>query len=246
MSMKMVCNRCNKVKEDGECFNRVRYICGEPELLNEYDLCPECSKLFGIFMNGGEVEEDRYKDSKPCAVVIHKLANGHYAIENAPNEKKNHCATCAYQWDPDKCPRVKETPGTISCENDAEACDKWSAVRVEEDPHVCETCTHRLESASEVNSPCYACGKEIEDNWEPAGESINKEESDLSVKTHTNAAGVTVPDSDPWRSSEDHICSTCAYEFRKGYLEPCKSCEVHNNWKPAIAEEETNEQSSET
>lgn len=199
MSMKMVCNRCNKVKEDGECFNRVRYIFGEPELLNDYDLCPECSKLFSIFIDGGEVEEDRYKDSKPSAVVIHKLANGNYAIENAPNEKKNHCATCAYQWDPDKCPRVKKTPGTISCENDAEACDKWSAVREDK---------------------------------------MDKEESDLSVKTHTNAAGVTVPDSDPWRSSEDHICSTCAYEFRKGYLEPCKSCELHSNWKPAIAEEE--------
>lgn len=129
MSMKMVCNRCNKVKEDGESFDRIRYICSEPELLNEeYDLCPECSKLFSIFIDGGTVEEDRYKDSKPSAVVIHKLANGNYAIENAPNEKKNHCATCAYQWNRAKCPRAKETPGTISCENDAEACDEWSSV----------------------------------------------------------------------------------------------------------------------
>ena len=195
MSMKMVCNRCNKVKEDGERFNRIQYVCSEPELLSEaYDLCPECSKLFSIFMDGGEVEEDRYKDSKPSAVVIHKLANGNYAIENAPKPKKNglHCATCAYQWDPDKCPRVKETPGTISCENDAEACNKWSAFREDK---------------------------------------IDKEESDLSVETHTNAAGVTVPDSEPWRSFENR-CSNCAYEYRKNDVEPCKSCIYYNNWKP--------------
>lgn len=102
MSMKMVCNRCNKVKEDGESFDRIRYICSEPELLNEeYDLCPECSKLFSIFLDGGEVEEDRYKDSKPSAVVIHKLANGHYAIENAPKGEetpKHSCVDCAYSY----------------------------------------------------------------------------------------------------------------------------------------------------
>ena len=167
MSMKMVCNRCNKVKEDGESFNHIRYLNRSTKHFDdpEYDLCQECSKQFEKFMNGGEVEEDRYKDSKPSAIVIHRMANGLYGIENVPEEK------------------------------------------------------------------------------EP---SIDKEESDLSVKTHTNAAGVTVPDSEPWKSSEDHICSTCAYEFRKGYLEPCKSCEKHDNWKPAIAEEETNEPSSET
>ena len=160
MSMKMVCNRCNKVKEDGERFNRIQYVCSEPELLNEeYDLCPECAKQFSMFLDSGTVEEDRYKDSKPSAVVIRKLANDNYGIESVPDEKKNHCATCAYQWDTIKCPRAGKTPGTIGCENDAEACDEWI----------------------------------------PAVEpSIDKEESDLSVKTHTNVAGVTVPDSEPW------------------------------------------------
>lgn len=116
MSMKMVCNRCNKVKEDGEHFNRIQYIRSDQHYEDsDYDLCPECAKLFSIFMDGGTVEEDRYKDSKPCAVVIHKLGNGNYGIENVPEE-----------------------------------------------------------------------------------EAIDKEESDLSVETHTNAAGVTVPDSEPW------------------------------------------------
>lgn len=163
MSMKMVCNRCNKVKEDGETFYRVNYRVWRQDDY-EYDLCPECSKQFERFMKGCEVEEeDPYKDSKPSAVVIHRLANGNYGIENVPNKSRLHCATCAYQWDPVKCPRVKENPGTISCENDAEACDKWSAVREDK---------------------------------------MDKEESDLSVETHTNAAGVTVPDSEPWRFYE--------------------------------------------
>ena len=29
---------------------------------------------------------------------------------------------------------------------------------------------------------------------------MDKEESDLSVESHTNVAGVTVPDSEPWSS----------------------------------------------
>lgn len=176
MSMKMVCNRCNKVKEDGEHFNRIQYndaLCLRSDnnyKYSEYDLCPECSKLFSIFLDGGTVEEDRYKDSKPCAVVIHKLASGHYGIESVPNKKKNHCGTCLYQWNTIKCPRAKETPGTISCENDAEACDEWTPVSVE-------------------------CGLD--------GAAMDKEESDSCVKSHkvtcpTTGETVTVPDSKPW------------------------------------------------
>lgn len=139
MSMKMVCDRCGNVKDSTDIFSNITFVKvthGQPgeqsvqKTTLNYDICESCAAEFERFMNGCEVEEeDRYKDSKPCAVVIHKLANGNYAIENAPNKNGLHCATCAYQWDPDKCPRVKETPGTISCENDAEACDKWSAVR---------------------------------------------------------------------------------------------------------------------
>ena len=86
MSMKMVCNRCNKVKEDEESFSHIHYTDGNNGYeSSEYDLCPECAKQFSMFINGGTVEEDHYKDSKPCAVVIHKLANGNYAIENKPD-----------------------------------------------------------------------------------------------------------------------------------------------------------------
>lgn len=130
MSMKMVCNRCNKVKEDGERFNRIQYIS------SDYDLCPECSKLFSIFMDGGTVEEDHYKDSKPSAVVIHKLAGGNYGIESAPDDQEEHAKF-----------------------------DDWLISKREE-------------------------------------EDMNKEESDLSVESHTNVAGVTVPDSEPWSSFE--------------------------------------------
>lgn len=132
MSMKMVCDRCNKVKEDGESFDHIEYM----PTLKEYDLCPECSRLFFIFMDGGEVEEDHYKDSKPCSVIIHKLANGNYGIESVPDDQEEHAKF-----------------------------DDWLINKREE-------------------------------------EAMNKEESDLSVKTHTNVAGVTVPDSEPWKSLE--------------------------------------------
>ena len=83
MSMKMVCNRCNRPKEDGESFDRIQYIYSDKPYNDfDYDLCPECAKRFNVFIHGGTVEEDNHKDSKPCAVVIHKLVNGNYAIEN--------------------------------------------------------------------------------------------------------------------------------------------------------------------
>ena len=129
MSMRMVCDRCGRVKDKVDIFAHVTYKHGiGKDVIDEYDICAACAEQFERFMNGCEVEEeDPYKDSKPCDVVIHKLANGHYVIENVPDgEKKNHCGTCLYQWCDTKCPRAKETPGTISCENDAECCDKWT------------------------------------------------------------------------------------------------------------------------
>lgn len=68
MSIKKVCDRCNKVKyEGGEDFDHVDYtIVGDHENNDskylEYDLCPECAKLFNMFINGAlepekEVEE---------------------------------------------------------------------------------------------------------------------------------------------------------------------------------------------
>lgn len=87
MSLRMVCDRCNRPRKDGESFNSIqyRYTLGDDYEDSDYDICPECAKQFDMFINGGTVEEDHYKDSKPCAVVIHKLANSHYAIENAPD-----------------------------------------------------------------------------------------------------------------------------------------------------------------
>ena len=75
MSIKKVCDRCNKVKEGNESFAHIDYMVGNDHSILDYDLCPGCAKLFEMFINGGTVEEDRYKDSKPCAVVIHKLCD---------------------------------------------------------------------------------------------------------------------------------------------------------------------------
>ncbi len=141
MSIRTVCDRCEKVKGD-EAYSEIKfkyYVDGkesdEPENYY-YDLCPECARLYSIFINGGTVEEDPHKDSNPCAVVIHKLADsGHYAIENVS----------------------------------------------EDDP---------IKKAKAWNKAL--------DTVFTTKDSMNKEESDLSVECHTNAAGVTVPDTQPW------------------------------------------------
>lgn len=223
MSMKMVCNRCNKVKEDGEHFNRIQYIRSDNHYEDsEYDLCPECSKLFSIFLDGGEVEEDRYKDSKPCAVVIHKLASGHYGIENVPNEKKNHCGTCLYQWNTTKCPRAKETPGTISCENDAEACDEWTPVSVE-----CGLDGAKMFGSMNITIPNPKASESID-----KGAAMDKEESDLSVTMTKSSSGVYMPDGKPWsnkKKREEQLCEDCYFEHRDMNDPPCHDCS--NIWK---------------
>lgn len=62
-------------------------------------------------------------------------------------------------------------------------------------------------------------------NKKEANESVKDEESKLCAENHTNVAGVTVPDSQPWSSSEKpHICSNCIYFLRKRNLEPCVYC----------------------
>ena len=194
MSMKMVCNRCNKVKEDGESFDHVN--CCRHLAIAEYDLCPECAKLFSIFMDGGEVEEDPYKDSKPSAVVIHKLANGNYGIESVPEDDQEEHAKF----------------------------DDWLINKREE-------------------------------------EDMNKEESDLSVESHTNVAGVTVPDSEPWvcagtgkiHHKRRKDCSNCRYsvagdESGLNYGPCCGDKTFHTPHECNLWERRPikNEQSSET
>lgn len=154
------------------------------------------------------VEHLESEDSKPSEIVIHRMANGHYAIANAPKPEKkepNHtCNNCAYGYYHDD---------VLHCGNNS-------------------------------GLPCGECFISGEMSC-LAWESI-EEESDLSVKTHTNVAGVTVPDSEPWSgvAKEVHACSTCTYELRKRNIEPCKSCSWYSNWKPK--EERVDEPCSET
>lgn len=136
----------------------------------------------------------------------------------------------------------------------AKATEKEWGIQPDDDKkelnHTCNNCAYAyrhdgvLHCGNNSGLPCweeFLNGNATCSAWESIGEPIDKEESDLSVKTHTNAAGVTVPDSEPWSSSK---CPICKFELRKPNLEPCKSCKMYSNWKPKEAE--TNEQSSET
>lgn len=192
MSMRMVCNRCNKVKEDEERFSHVNFAYLNNNNLrecSEYDLCPECAKQFSMFMDGGTVEEDHYKDSKPSAVVIHKLCDGNYIVENKHDKGEvHHCGTCAWQYSSVMCPRMEGIMhgATISCSNEAVACEKWTAVtdtsiRKEAEPaeprNTPDFVDHVIDAVSDDPDdpcPCYAkhcihiatcCGCKEYDEW---------------------------------------------------------------------------------
>lgn len=91
--------------------------------------------------------EEKENPSKPHSIVIHKMADGHYAIEDLKDDEKEVIA--------------KDFIEDVSKVED----------QLDEEVHCCGT------------------------------------------------------------------CRTCAYEFRKYDLEPCKSCEQHSNWKPKECKE---------
>lgn len=116
------------------------------------------------------VEHLESEDSEPSAIVIHRMANGLYGIENVPEEKedsKHNCYNCGMMH--------------------------------HDDNHVLR-CGHYSEG---LCREVFANGDKSCPFWEPKEEDeIDEEESDLSVETHTNEAGVTVPDTEPWSSFE--------------------------------------------
>ena len=170
MSMRMVCDRCGHVKDKDDIFSHVIYKHGiGRDVIDEYDICAVCAEQFERFTNGCDVEEeDHYKDSKTCDVVIHKLANGHYAIENAPNESTNpeevhHCGTCEHQWSTKgDCPRMnkKRLMGGIGCAPDMIACDQWEPISdknhdMDKEDRRCGTCKFKRSPCNE--DPCRTC-----------------------------------------------------------------------------------------
>lgn len=56
MSMKKVCDRCNKVMEVEERFSYIELVehTDDGNEISGYDLCPECVKQFNMFINEGD------------------------------------------------------------------------------------------------------------------------------------------------------------------------------------------------
>ncbi len=176
--------------------------------------------------------EEKENPSKPHSVIIHKLSNGHYAIEDIKDDEEideevHLCGTCEWQYSSVMCPRAKDIMSGASdtCFNEAIACEKWKP----------------KESGAPIFVPCTdeTIAKDFIDDVSKVEDQLDKEEPELSVECHTNAAGVTVPDSQPWSSSVDeHTCHSCGYYLRKHDLEPCKSCNWYSNWEPKKNKEE--------
>lgn len=171
--------------------------------------------------------EEKEKPIKPHSVIIHKLSDsGHYAIEDIKDDEKideevHLCGACEWQYSSVMCPRAKDIMSGASdtCFNEAIACEKWKP----------------KESGAQIFVPCTdeTIAKDFIEDVSKVEDQLDKEEPELSVESHTNAAGVTVPDSQPWSSSSEvHLCRTCAYNLRKCDLEPCKSCDKYSNWEP--------------
>ena len=78
-----------------------------------------------------------------------------------PTKKKNHCGTCAHQWNVTECPRAYPQ-GTIGCVNTAECCDKWTPA-VTSSSYACKTCGYELRKRN--LEPCKSC--EGHSNWTP-------------------------------------------------------------------------------
>jgi hypothetical protein len=76
-----------------------------------------------------------------------------------PTKKKNHCGTCAHQWSVTECPRAYPH-STISCENTAECCDKWTPA-VTSSSYACKTCRY----VHNHLEPCKSCI--AHSNWKP-------------------------------------------------------------------------------
>lgn len=164
--------------------------------------------------------EEEENPSKPHSVVIHKMADGHYAIEDIKDDEKKeydgpdeHCRTCKHRF---------ETP---------------------EDNKICENCYGREnyepiskeESGAPIFAPCTdeTIARDFIEDVSKVEDQLDKEESKLCAENHINSVGICVPDSEPWSSSGDeHTCYTCGYQVRKHDLEPCKSCDKHSNWTP--------------
>ena len=78
-----------------------------------------------------------------------------------PTKKKNHCGTCAHQWNVTECPRAYPQ-GTIGCVNTAECCDKWTPA-VTSSSYACKTCGYELRKKD--LEPCKSCSGHS--NWTP-------------------------------------------------------------------------------
>ena len=197
---------------------------------------------------------DKHEEAehKPLNVVIHKLANGNYAIENdlrvakefteagkienlsdeIPVKEVHHCGTCEHQWSTKgDCPRMnkKRLMGGIGSTSDMIACDQWELTRG------CNTC--KFEKTYKGKDPCLTCFNNAEKGneysmWEPkdapdAGEKIDQEESDLSVAVTKSSSGVYMPDGKPWEKRKHQngdCCLTCAFGDKDMFQPPCDNC----------------------
>lgn len=157
-------------------------------------------------------------------------------------KKKNHCGTCEYQWNTTKCPRAKETPGTISCENSAECCSEWTPAIIKNYMNSQKVPTKPLKSMEEICEDIIAPKEPTCSDCTFYEKGHCKFLNMLTMSDH-DACGYLDPktkevDMDKImnrptfidvKEEEIHSCDDCAFKVDDPNMPPCFDCDLHQN-----------------
>ena len=169
-------------------------------------------------------------------------------------KKKNHCGTCEYQWNTTKCPRAKETPGTISCENSAECCSEWTPAIIKNYMNSQKVPTKPLKSMEEICEDIIAPKEEVDmdkimnppydelykmnNNQKETINSLLREKKEMQdsidiltddKKSLQDLVRQLRGEKKQPMDEEIHNCDDCVNKANEPWDDPCQSCDLHQN-----------------
>lgn len=183
-----------------------------------------------------------------------RLREEHAEFDEELLKKKNHCGTCEYQWNTTKCPRAKETPGTISCENSAECCSEWTPAVIKNYMNSQKVPTKPLKSMKEICEDIIAPKPEVDMDkiMNPPYDELyemNKNQKETinkllrEKKEMQDSIDILTDDKKSLQDlvrqlreekkqptdEEIHSCDDCVNKANEPWDDPCQSCDLHQN-----------------